>query len=154
MAAVREMATKIKAVRRVYAFGVDNESWMPFVYVDLKKFLPPCFPQHAVVKLEEVGLTHPWLSGGAQAGGAQKVAETKASTRRLELAAWMAAWDRYTIAAVALNQMLHQDTAMHKSIVLEVRARFCGRRRSFMRCVAGGLPRGGRRSLSPPRGAV
>ena len=70
------------------------------------------------------------------------VKKGKQDTRRLDLATWLAAWDRrasitaglpcvcishslcknhrYTLAAVGLEQMSHEQCAEHKAVVLEV----------------------------------
>ena len=58
------------------------------------RFLPACYPAHAVVKLEELAITHPWLTGKVPEG-ASKAAEKRESTRRLELAGWQSAFDRF-----------------------------------------------------------
>lgn len=56
----------------------------------LERFLPPFCAQHVVVSVdEELG----------------KFNEKDMSTRRLELSWWLAAYDRYTLAAVAMDQV-------------------------------------------------
>ena len=98
-AAVREMATRIKNLKR----GVDNTGYCPFIYVDLKKcvslmscclrccsyrccmsrFLPPSFPEHVPVRLDE-----------APGNGAAEASHAKGNKKRLEIVQWLAAWDR------------------------------------------------------------
>ena len=91
------------------------------------RFLPPCFPEHLTVKLED------------DVGGMGEKPFRKESTRRLDLTAWMAAWDRllivyavfssalqhlldfrYSLAAAILDQLPYSKAMLHKSIVLEV----------------------------------
>jgi len=69
-AAVRELATKLKASKKD---GIEN----PFIYMDLKKFLPPCFRDHAPSTIDDV----------------DKPAGNKAN-KRLDLGSWLIAWDR------------------------------------------------------------
>lgn len=38
----------------------------------------------------------------------------------LELPTWLMAWDRYTVGAVALGQMTHEQAQEHKSVIEEV----------------------------------
>ena len=42
--------------------------------------------------------------------------------RRLDLATWQLAWDRYTVAAVALDQLSFAQCQVHKDVVMEVAA--------------------------------
>jgi len=60
--------------------------------------------------------------------------------RRLEMAAWLVAWDRFTLAAVAVDMMSFADAQRHKNNVVEVSrvvvaVTACGR---SVWCVAGG----------------
>ncbi len=122
-AAVRELATKIKTLEK------GGGSANPYVYCDLKKcvfpcmwcrlvlcvrcscrFLPPFCPEHlpVVLSLED------------EKGADDKETKKKASTRRLEVAAWMLAWDRYSLGAAALEQMSFYTAMRHKTVVAEV----------------------------------
>jgi hypothetical protein len=52
----------------------------------------------------------------------QPVVKTKEMARRLELANWLAAWDRYSLAAAMLDQLTFVQTVQHKIVVTEVAA--------------------------------
>ena len=42
-------------------------------------------------------------------------------TRRLEIGVWLVAWDRYTLAAQAVDhQLTYQQALAHKEVVLEI----------------------------------
>jgi hypothetical protein len=70
--AVHQLATKLKKVVK----ESGDKSWKPWLAVELKQFLPDSFPEYLVVNFE-----------------AAEDKQPKAATRRLELAAWLAAWD-------------------------------------------------------------
>ena len=72
MNAVHELATRMK--KSVRDSG-DND-WVPWVSVEMKRFLPDCFQEYLVTHFEVEDDKQP-----------------KANSRRLELASWMAAWD-------------------------------------------------------------
>ena len=98
------------------------------------RFLPDFFPEHVTVSLD-----------------GDDSARTPASSRRLELVAWLAAWDRfqtrilplilslslavcrYAVAAEVLGQMSYQAAMRHKSCVLEVSANMLQGRRAHHR---------------------
>ena len=46
--------------------------------------------------------------------------QPKLSTRRLDLPAWMAAWDSYALGAAVLGQMTYKEAMSHKQAILEV----------------------------------
>ena len=82
--AVHQLATKLKKVVK----ESGDKSWKPWLPVELKQFLPDSFPEYLVVNFE-----------------AAEDKQPKAATRRLELAAWLAAWDG--CARVPVVQTLH-----------------------------------------------
>ncbi len=106
-AATRKLATKFKTASR------GDPSFNPCVWCDLKEFLPPCFPEHQVVHLEERA------DGTADNRDSGKTAQ---QSRRLEVAAWMAAWDRFALAATVIGFMSFDVAMMHKANVIEVLA--------------------------------
>lgn len=69
-AAVRELATKLKSHKKD---GIEH----PFIYMDLKKFLPPYFREHVPTTTD----------------GEEKPVGNKAN-RELDLSSWLVAWDR------------------------------------------------------------
>ena len=72
MNAVHELSYRMKkAVRES-----GDSKWVPWVPFEIKKFLPDSFPDYLVVNFEVADDSQP-----------------KANSRRLELAAWLAAWD-------------------------------------------------------------
>ena len=76
MNAVHELATRLK--KAVKESG--DAGWKPWVAVEVKRFLPDCFPEFLVVNFEVEAENQP-----------------KAAARRLDLAAWLAAWDGYAL---------------------------------------------------------
>jgi hypothetical protein len=72
MNAVYDLATRMKKAQK----ESGDDSWTPWVSFELKRFLPDCFPDHVVTKFE-----------------VEEDQQPKAGSRRLELAAWLAAWD-------------------------------------------------------------
>ncbi len=41
------------------------------------------------------------------------------AARRLEMAAWQLAWDRYALAAAVVGQLTFTQAMQHKSVVME-----------------------------------
>ncbi len=41
------------------------------------------------------------------------------AVRRLEMAAWQLAWDRYALAAAVVDQLTFTQAVQHKSVVME-----------------------------------
>ena len=72
MNAVHELATRMKKSVR----DSGGKDWVPWVSVEMKRFLPDCFQEYLVTHFEVEDDKQP-----------------KANARRLELASWMAAWD-------------------------------------------------------------
>ena len=73
MNAVHELATRM---RKLVKESGDN-AWKPWVPFEIKRFLPDCFPDYLVTHFE-----------------VEEVKQPKAtSKKRLDLAAWLAAWD-------------------------------------------------------------
>ena len=70
--AVHELATRRKKAQK----DAGDSTWEPWVAFEIKRFLPDCFPEHLLVHFE-----------------AEEEKQPKASSRRLELSAWLAAWD-------------------------------------------------------------
>lgn len=66
------------------ASGTD---FKPFVYEDLKKFLPPCFNEHVVVLLDDE----------SHAGGQSTKGAWGKKDYRLNFASWLVAWDRCSL---------------------------------------------------------
>ena len=115
-AAVRELATRVKASKKD---GVEH----PFVHMDLKKFLPPYFREHAPATVEDL----------------DKPAGNKGN-KRLDLSTWLIAWDRsvsqrlgmcvsgyvlfsrHALAAAITYMMDYKTANKHKCIVEEIAA--------------------------------
>lgn len=72
MNAVHDLATRMKKSRK----ESGDESWVPWVPFELRRFLPDCFDEHVITNFE-----------------VEEAKQPKVSSRRLELAAWLAAWD-------------------------------------------------------------
>lgn len=72
MNAVHDLATRMKKSRK----ESGDESWVPWVPFELRRFLPDCFAEHVITNFE-----------------VEEDKQPKVSSRRLELAAWLAAWD-------------------------------------------------------------
>ena len=72
MNAVHELTNKMKKAIR----DSGDTKWVPWVPFEIKKSLPDSFPDYLVVNFEVADDSQP-----------------KANSRRLELAAWLAAWD-------------------------------------------------------------
>jgi hypothetical protein len=70
--AVHQLRSKMKKAVK----DSGDASWVPWVPFEIKKFLPDSFPEYLVVNFEMAEDKQP-----------------KALSRRLELAAWLAAWD-------------------------------------------------------------
>ena len=81
MNAVHDLATRMKKARK----ESGDESWVPWIPFELKRFLPDCFAEHVVTHFEVEDDKQP-----------------KAGSRRLELSAWLAAWDGCGLACVVL----------------------------------------------------
>lgn len=45
---------------------------------------------------------------------------SQGASKRLELAAWQCAWDRYSLAAHVTGQLTVSQAAEHKAVVLEI----------------------------------
>ena len=71
------------------------------------RFLPLFCPQFQKVDLED----EPESAG-----------TKKANNRRLDISDWQMAWDRYALAAAALNQFSYKKAMEHKALVLEISA--------------------------------
>eukprot|EP00973_Karenia_brevis_P064743 8994338-Karenia_brevis.AAC.1 len=99
MNAVRELATRLKTKGRQGESGI-------FLFVDLKMFLPQTCTDRTLVHIDENG----------------SIKSKNKSDRRLELHWWLAAWDRYALAAHALGQMQFATAMEHKRVVLDVAA--------------------------------
>ena len=84
------------------------------------RFLAPCFPELSVVDMERA----PWfqkqnrLNDADSSVGANEQANKQ--KRLLDLVAWSAAWDRYTLVAVMLGQLEFSQAVRHKAAVYEV----------------------------------
>lgn len=82
--AVRELATKIRARKK-------SGELAPFVFADLKKFLPAFCPEFVKVKITDT----------MQLG---EEAQPKEAKWRLEVTQWLWAWDAYALGAAAVGQ--------------------------------------------------
>ena len=89
---MRELATKLKAGKKD---GIEN----PFVYMDLKKFLPPCFRDHAPSTIDDM----------------DKPAGNKAN-KRLDFGSWLIAWDRCFVALLGFVCAMFCVCKAHVSI--------------------------------------
>ncbi len=79
--AVREIATKVKKAKK----GREHDDNLkPYIFADLKKFLPTCFNEHVVVNLEET----------YKGQDAKKRGAWGKKDYRLSFASWLVAWDR------------------------------------------------------------
>ena len=78
-APVRELLTK---VRNLTGEGFQR----PFVYAEMRKFLPLSCPENILVLLDEDGAVRTPAPG-------------KEANRRLDFASWLLAWDRYAIGS-------------------------------------------------------
>ena len=76
---VRELMTK---VRNFTGEGFQR----PFVFAEMRKFLPLCCAENMPVLLDEDGAVRTPSSG-------------KDAHRRLDFASWLLAWDRYAIGS-------------------------------------------------------
>lgn len=76
---VRELMTK---VRNLTGEGFQR----PFVFAEMRKFLPLCCAENMPVLLDEDGAVRTPSSG-------------KDAHRRLDFASWLLAWDRYAIGS-------------------------------------------------------
>ena len=90
------------------------------------RFLPPCCPEHAKVVLEaelpsvEACVSHVacWLM---RARNGPREASVRKSTRRLDFASWMVAWDRLALATAAVGMTDFTLAMQHKAVVVEAR---------------------------------
>eukprot|EP00973_Karenia_brevis_P027297 3763641-Karenia_brevis.AAC.1 len=114
--AVNQLAGKLKALTNK---GQDK----PFVFVDLKKFLPAFCPDYKVVCTEDdsantgLGKLTRLLDGDAKE---ETQAKDKKKDLKLSLPFWMLAWDSYAIAAAILGQLTYSAAVKHKLVVAEI----------------------------------
>ena len=81
VAPCRELRTKAK---HATGEGFTN----PYIYADLRKFVPTWCTEHCPVALDD--------EGGLREGG------DKSAGKRLDFSVWMLAWDRYAIGMFPL----------------------------------------------------
>ena len=62
-------------------------------------------------------------------GACVMVIMCEATSLRLELAWWKAAWDRYALAAVVTKQLRFRSAMAHRELVLSVAARAVAKKR-------------------------
>ena len=90
-------------------------------FARLRRFLPPFFPEHLPVALQE---------GKVVKVGASRVCfvhfvlcvAIKEEGRRLDMSSWLVAWDRYALAATVNEQLTFSEATAHKGVVSEVLA--------------------------------
>ena len=77
----------------------------------MSRFLPDCFNEHVVTLLP---------TEKDHRGRDVAMQEPKVSNRRLDLPAWMAAWDSYALGAAMLGQMSYSQAMLHKEHIVRV----------------------------------
>ena len=77
----------------------------------MARFLPPFCPEHFPVLLD-----------GDKGQDDEKGSAKRPKAKRLDLATWQLAWDRYTVAAIACEQISFGGCLRHKAVVMEVAA--------------------------------
>lgn len=107
MNAVRKLATKAKT-------RTDRGEPCPYVYVEIKEFLPAFCPEVVAVVLED----NPAFDN--QAGVTPCAQAQRAIGRRPELHIWEMGWDAYALAAAVVRQFSFAKSRLHKRFVTRV----------------------------------
>ena len=90
------------------------------------RFLPPCCPEHIKVKFDSTendsldDLKQALATGFNRTEQAKAEKLEKAASRRLDLASWLVAWERFSLAAAALGMLPLSVCNLHKCCVIEV----------------------------------
>ena len=99
--AVRKLITKLRQATK-------DVGHPPYVYVELKEFLPSFCADHVAVDARRDVAKEP----------GDEAALVKPA--RVDFANWLLAWRRYGLAAVAAGQLSYPDVVAHEHVVAEV----------------------------------
>ena len=94
-----------------------------FVFVNLKEWLPPAYPEHLAVELDEAAGTFKTKADQVCLVSVpcwRSVMHCFIQGRNLDWAAWLIAWDAYKIGAAVAGQLSHKEAQQYKAVVTEV----------------------------------
>ena len=115
---VRKLVTALEKAKK------RNPNRKPsFVFVNLKEWLPPAYPEHLAVEVDEAAGTFKTKSDQVcpiVCHMIAYVAPACSQGRSMDWASWLIAWDGYVIGAAVAGQLSHKEAQQYKAVVTEV----------------------------------